>query len=108
MSKKIRVAILSISLLALAACGGGGSGGSDNAGSPDPVIPDPSNNDVKVNSQSDAAKFLNRATFGPTQDSINQLVNRSTYQNWINDQFNTHLSPAPSSKLRDKNVCKPQ
>ena len=91
MSKKFRVAILSISFLALAACGGGGSGGNDptTPTTPDPVIPGPSNNDVKVNSQSDAAKFLNRATFGPTRDSINQLVNRSTYQNWINDQFNT-------------------
>ena len=67
MSKKFRVAILSISFLALAACGGGGSGGNDptTPTTPDPVIPGPSNNDVKVNSQSDAAKFLNRATFGP-------------------------------------------
>ena len=94
MSKKIRVAILSFSFLTLAACGGGGSEGGNNE-EPDPIsgapeTPDSETSELgRVKNQSDAAKFLNRATFGPTEDSINDLVAKSTYQNWVNDQFNT-------------------
>lgn len=126
MRKNIKVALLSISFLSLTACGGGSSNDDSSADAPDPsistpttnvddpvtpttpvtdpVIPTPDISDVKVESQSDAAKFLNRATFGPTQDSINQLINQSTYQNWINDQFNTaityHLPQVQSLGLR--------
>jgi len=123
MSKIFKIAILSISLLTLSACGGGGN--SDDSGeapalvttdpatsdpvTSDPVATDPVivDNDLgKIKNQRDAARFLNRATFGPTQDSINQLVNRSTYQNWVNDQFNTaatyHL---PKVKSLGKRMC---
>lgn len=120
MSKIFRIAILSFSLLALSACGGGGSdnGNSDNgeAAEPitpgtsnptpsDPLTPDPIDNSAaKVESQSDAAKFLNRATFGPTKNSIDELVDASTYQNWVNDQFNTaatyHLPQVRSLGIR--------
>ena len=128
MSKIFKIAILSISLLTLSACGGGGN--SDDSGeapalvttdpaTSDPVTSDPVTSDPvatdpvivdndlgKIKNQRDAARFLNRATFGPTQDSINQLVNRSTYQNWVNDQFNTaatyHL---PKVKSLGKRMC---
>ncbi len=74
---------------------------------PDPVTPDPAVDDsAKVKNQSEASRFLNRATFGPTQDSINQLLGKSTYQNWINDQFNTaatyHL---PQVQSLGKRMC---
>ena len=106
MSKILRVAILSLGIMTLTACGGGGSANSNNSEAPDPVTPEPSNNDVKVSNQSNAAKFLNRATFGPTEESINQLLNQSTYQNWINEQFSTaptyHL---PQVKILGKKMC---
>ncbi len=156
MSKKYKVAILFISMLALTACGGGGSSSNNNAQAPepstpvtpdpvtpdpvtpdpvtpdpvapdpvapdpvtpdpvtpdpltpdpvtpDPVTPDPVTPDLvtpepvtpdlnNVKNQSDAAKFLNRATFGPTKDSIDELMARNTYENWINDQYNTNPS----------------
>jgi len=41
----------------------------------------------RVESQSDAAKFLNRASFGPTQKSINNLLAKETYESWLQDQF---------------------
>jgi len=107
MSNKFRVALLSFSLFTLTACGGGGSG---TAEAPDPTNPNPTipvssdNNSVRVQNQSDAAKFLNRATFGPTESSINQLINQSTYQNWIDNQFNItptyHLPQVQSLGLR--------
>ena len=90
MSKKINATILGFSILLLSACGGGGSNGNKNT-TPPPTTDTPttSNGETKVANQRDAARFLTRATFGPTQESINELLTKDTYENWINEQFNT-------------------
>ncbi|MGK0273315.1 MAG: type IV secretory pathway VirB10-like protein [Cocleimonas sp.] len=56
---------------------------------PDPVIPPPSSGAVLVKNQAQAALFLNRATFGPTENDINNLLSKSTYENWVTEPFNT-------------------
>lgn len=106
MSSIFRVAVLTFGIITLSACGGGGTGSESNTGNesnspvdpintdngqvPDPIITNPPSIETNsVSNQQEASKFLNRATFGPTKDSINQLVNSLTYENWINKQFNT-------------------
>ncbi len=42
-----------------------------------------------VNNKAEASLFLNRATFGPTEKDIDYLVSRNTYQDWVNEQFET-------------------
>jgi uncharacterized protein (DUF1800 family) len=39
-------------------------------------------------SQTDAVRFLAQATYGPTDDSINQVISQG-YDTWITNQFNT-------------------
>jgi len=41
-----------------------------------------------VSNKAEAAKFLNRASFGPTKQSINELVSKGTFENWLDEQFN--------------------
>lgn len=91
MSKTFKIAIISASIFALNACGGGGSGSNDTSVAllPDTDTPTVSVGASIVKNQGEAAKFLNRATFGPTQASIDDLVNKRLYENWINEQFNT-------------------
>ncbi|MEE9326404.1 MAG: DUF1800 family protein [Cocleimonas sp.] len=59
-----------------------------------------------VSNKAEAAKFLNRASFGPTNDSINELVALGDYEKWLNNQFNTpatfHL---PKVKQLAKKMC---
>ncbi len=73
---------------------------------PDPVIPPPSSGAVLVKNQAQAALFLNRATFGPTENDINNLLSKSTYENWVIEQFNTtttyHL---PDVKNLGRRMC---
>lgn len=40
-----------------------------------------------VFNESDASKFLTRSTFGPTKNNILNLINKETYENWLNEQF---------------------
>ena len=91
MSKITKVAIPFVVTLFLSACGGG-------------VVTNNSNDDVddtkpnqdptptlatshKVTNQAEAAKFLNRSTFGPTTNSIDNLVSKGTYEKWLTDQI---------------------
>lgn len=46
------------------------------------------NSNHTVSNSTEASNFLNRATFGPTKNSITSLINNSTYENWLNQQFN--------------------
>ena len=98
MSSIFKVVTLSFVVMFLSACGGGGSDtesssvGTNNGQAPDPVIIDPNPSQANTNlvkNKNEASKFLNRASFGPTDDSINELVARSTYESWLNNQFNT-------------------
>ena len=43
----------------------------------------------KVASATQAARFLTRASFGTTQQSINELMAQGTYEKWLDAQFNT-------------------
>ena len=148
----IKIAVLSISILTLSACGGGGSN-TDNGQAPDPETPvtttdnstpepevitpepetptnepevttpesEPPTNEPEVTSpepetppaaaaivknQTEASLFLNRATFGPTENDINNLLSKSTYENWVTEQFNTpptyHL---PQVQSLGKKMC---
>lgn len=86
MSNKYIIVILFTSITTLSACGGGGNGQSTST--EEPLNPDISNlNDRKVATQNNAAEFLNRATFGPTKKSIDNLLSKSTYKNWLQEQF---------------------
>jgi uncharacterized protein (DUF1800 family) len=98
MSKNIKIVLLLSSTLLLYACGGGASDDStSNATNTVTDTTPPATTDTttttsgagKVKNQRDAARFLTRSTFGPTQKSINDLLVKETYENWINDQFNT-------------------
>lgn len=88
MSRISKIAILCVSTIVLNACGGGGS---SEPATPPPTTDTPttSSGSSKVENQSDAAKFLNRSTFGPTKTSIDDLVADETYEDWINKQFIT-------------------
>ncbi len=52
----------------------------------EPVTPEPNPNQVKTSAN--AASFLNRATFGSTEKSINSLMSEGSYESWLNTQFN--------------------
>lgn len=62
--------------------------------------------DITVNNKAEAALFLNRSSFGPTSDSINELVALGNYEKWLNNQFNTaatfHL---PKVRQLAKKMC---
>jgi uncharacterized protein (DUF1800 family) len=64
----------------------------------DPVIESPTETPVTtpttltsylVKNKSEAAKFLSRASFGSTNNSINELVDLGSYEKWLNNQFKT-------------------
>ncbi len=40
-------------------------------------------------SRPEAARFLTQATFGPTEEDIDHLINLGSYEAWIEEQFNT-------------------
>jgi len=107
-----KIAVLSISILTLSACGGGGdSSGNSPAPTSETPSTSPNNPDdtpdnpvtdpdtpvtepespipeaAKVENQAQAALFLNRATFGATEKDINDLVAKTTYENWITEQY---------------------
>lgn len=77
MSSLIRPLLLMlITAVALAGCGGGGSGG----GSPPPPPPDITT--------AEAARFLRQASFGPTDASVNDVIDMG-YEDWIDAQIVT-------------------
>lgn len=75
-----RGVLAAVAAAVLAACGGGG-GGTEDPGSPPPpvVIEKPATRD-------EAARFLTQATFGPTDDDINDVM-AVGYGAWINQQL---------------------
>lgn len=82
----------------LTACGGGGGGGSSDGGSGgggsgtggsttpvgDGIIPE---NDAKPATELEAARFLQRASFGPNKESVQELMEIG-YSAWIDKQLN--------------------
>ena len=80
MSMKSKIALWLFVPLVLSACGSSAKDDSNQYRLP---ITKQSH---KVLNQGDAAKFLNRATFGPTTDEIKRLVDYQTYENWLNEQ----------------------
>jgi uncharacterized protein (DUF1800 family) len=72
-----------LSAVFLAACGGGGGGGDDaGGGNPPPVVVE------KPATRLEAARFLAQATFGPTDASIDRVMDIG-YAAWIDEQFAT-------------------
>lgn len=80
--------------LTLAGCGGGGSGGGGGTTSsvPLPTIPAA----PAITEDSEAARFLVQATFGPTDEEITNLAGNG-YDRWLADQFNQ-----PHTKQSDR------
>jgi len=104
MSKMLKVAIPFFIITFLSACGGGGTTKSSNDNNPD--IPPPTTTSHNVKNKSDASKFLNRTTFGPTKTSINHLVSKKTYESWLTEQYNaTATLHAPQVKDLGKTMC---
>ncbi len=122
MLKISRYAIFCLSIV-LAACGGGSSDTTSNGNHNDVTqtgddndtnqnqtdttnTQDPNITATKVESTADAAKFLNRSTFGPTKESIEALMNSDTYENWLNQQFNaTPTFHIPKVKQLATKMC---
>jgi uncharacterized protein (DUF1800 family) len=91
MTSPVKPSVLFLIIIFLTACGGGG-GGTENQQLEDnseDLTTDPSPQTTRVKTQANAASFLNRATFGPTEKSINNLITEGSYENWLNTQFNT-------------------
>jgi len=126
MGSIFRIAVLTLVISSLSACGGGGSNNQSNDASSgngdsqqtgntnnlNPVeAPDPNTNSTasqifRVSNQKQAAKFLNRSTFGPTKDGIDDLINSTTYFNWLKQQF--ELAPTyhfPLVKSLGEKMC---
>ena len=55
------------------------------------IAADPGNAPTVAETRADAARFLARATFGPREEDLVDLVGRS-YEQWINDQLSTPLT----------------
>lgn len=90
----LKHSVLSGFILALIACGGGGSSSDDGSDSDsndlinppigDNIIPQ---TDEKPETELEAARFLQRATFGATEESVAELMNMG-YSRWIDKQLN--------------------
>ncbi len=101
MSKMLKVAIPFFIITFLSACGGGGSTKPKNG--EEPPTQSTSHN---VKNKSEASKFLNRTTFGPTKNSINHLVNKKTYESWLIEQYNAPATMhAPQVKSLGQTMC---
>ena len=85
----------------MSACGGGTNTDNNNQ-DPPPTL----SSSHSVKNQAEAAKFLNRSTFGPTSKSIDQLVAKGTYEKWLMDQFNASATyHAPKVNALAKKMC---
>ncbi len=104
MSKLSKVVIPFLISLLISACGGSGTntGNINDKQDPPPTL----SSSHKVKNQADAAKFLNRSTFGPTITSINNLVSKGTYEKWLTDQINAPATlHSPRVKALAKRMC---
>ncbi len=76
-TRALRASLLLLGSAVLTACGGGGSGSSPPDNNPPPPPPV---------SKADAYRFLDQATFGPTEGEAQRLIDRG-YAGWIDDQI---------------------
>lgn len=77
--------------LLLGGCGGAGSGSSSAktpATSDDPVPEPAPETPPDTPTPEQAARLLNQATFGPTEDDVGRVVALG-YEGWVDDQLNT-------------------
>jgi len=92
MTQFIKVTILLFIITSLtAACGGGGGGSSEEKQLNDSFSNLPSGLTSQTKQEknlTNVASFLNRATFGSTETSINNLMHEGSYENWLTTQFN--------------------
>jgi len=75
-----RIAVSSVLLAVLAACGGGKGSDTDTSATASPQAESPSN------APAAASRFLTQSTFGPTSAEI-QRLSTMTYASWIDEQF---------------------
>jgi uncharacterized protein (DUF1800 family) len=91
--------VLVVAMLALAACGGSG-GGSSGGGGPPPPAP-------ATLSRAEAWRFLEQATFGPTEADADLLMSRG-YVAWLDQQMavpaSHHLPAVQSQAAPQKQV----
>ena len=85
-ARTTRRAIAAAVLLAIGACGGGGGGSDLSSGDLGGTSPQAAALAVVVPTQTEAARFLTQATFGPTSSEI-QRLSGMTYAQWIEEQF---------------------
>jgi len=85
-ARTLRRAVAAAVLLAIGACGGGGGGSELPAGDLGGTGPQAAALAVVVPTQTEAARFLTQATFGPTSAEIQRLSGMS-YAQWIEEQF---------------------
>ena len=85
-ARTLRRAVAAAVLLAIGACGGGGGGSERSAGDLGGTGPQAAALAVVVPTQTEAARFLTQATFGPTSAEIQRLSGMS-YAQWIEEQF---------------------
>ncbi|MEH6581204.1 MAG: DUF1800 family protein [Halioglobus sp.] len=89
-----RYLILAIFSMVLIACGGGGGGGtSNNAGTAPPTAPPPApvptpepEPEPEPLTQTEAARFLSQATFGPNSDAIAALMDEGL-EGWLSAEL---------------------
>ncbi len=101
----IKITMSLVFTLFVSACGGGGD--TTNSNKDDTLNPSPTLSSTNiVSNESGASKFLNRSTFGPTTDSINNLIREGTYEKWLTSQFNLPATlHAPKVKALAKKMC---
>ena len=85
-ARTARRAIAAAVLLVVGACGGGGGGSDLSSGDLGGTSPQAAALAVVVPTQTEAARFLTQATFGPTSAEIQRLTGM-TYAQWIEEQF---------------------
>ncbi|MCF6299084.1 MAG: DUF1800 domain-containing protein, partial [Thiomicrorhabdus sp.] len=108
----IKQSTLYLIIISLVACGGGGEGSLEKPLSLDeslPAQPSSPNLPNQIKTQTNAALFLDRATFGATEQSIKSLVDNGSYESWLNTQFNLPATfHTPKIKQLAPKMCVPE
>ena len=90
-AQTLRRAVAAAVLLAIGACGGGGGGSDLSSGDLGGTGPQAAALAVVVPTQTEAARFLTQATFGPTSAEIDRLTalgdSSQAYAQWIDEQM---------------------